>query len=552
MWLLKHLLVVVVSIIYTVLATDEVSIENSETAAVSDIFPEDTEQVVIGSATQRVESLDVSQPDLINLGELDVDGSLDDSHIETDADNFKEVVAESFTENEASQSEDTPPVEKDVVEEISTPRENYDALNEPENFQQEYGIEASLNKQGGDTNTGEPNEGDTAVETPVPGSKIEEEADAQEAITTESMDAVDDKTLISEIPDQTMDRTANLHDEEGNLSVQNLSAEQDTREDLEQLQSRTGSDDLPANETGQMVDNEQRETRVDSVSDSPTDDETETSEESTDSPLLVGERSETSESEDRYQPSCGVWGVYQPESRYANISILALLFQDLFQKDEAEAAAILKDLASSVTMPMQDVLDKLHNVSEDISEMVDSADRIKRSPNSEFVEGLDDIDKFFEGVDVPDELDVGAVGSSIQEVLMGQGTQIVIKRLKMGFAAIQDGIMTMKVSVVESIEDIISRREEFATKRDVLFRRLQDGKIFLVERAVAFRDSDNDSRKELLQQLVRFSWRATTKTTNAVKEFVERLFEDGEDIQDILKESTSVDDEIKKMLRKLS
>eukprot|EP00550_Attheya_septentrionalis_P007451 CAMPEP_0198296138 /NCGR_PEP_ID=MMETSP1449-20131203/31120_1 /TAXON_ID=420275 /ORGANISM="Attheya septentrionalis, Strain CCMP2084" /LENGTH=878 /DNA_ID=CAMNT_0043996659 /DNA_START=141 /DNA_END=2777 /DNA_ORIENTATION=- len=49
--------------------------------------------------------------------------------------------------------------------------------------------------------------------------------------------------------------------------------------------------------------------------------------------------------------------------------------------------------------------------------------------NREFVEGLDDLHKLMEEVDPPDEMDVGAAGSSIQEVLMGQGTKIISKRL---------------------------------------------------------------------------------------------------------------------------
>jgi len=47
--------------------------------------------------------------------------------------------------------------------------------------------------------------------------------------------------------------------------------------------------------------------------------------------------------------------------------------------------------------------------------------------NAEFVEGLDDIDDFFEGVDPPDELDTG-YGSSIQDVLMDKGKHILLKR----------------------------------------------------------------------------------------------------------------------------
>jgi hypothetical protein len=58
------------------------------------------------------------------------------------------------------------------------------------------------------------------------------------------------------------------------------------------------------------------------------------------------------------------------------------------------------------------------------------ADQIN-SVNDEFVKGLDDIDKLFENVQPPDELDVGAAGSSIQEVLMGQGARILRKRVGM-------------------------------------------------------------------------------------------------------------------------
>ena len=50
--------------------------------------------------------------------------------------------------------------------------------------------------------------------------------------------------------------------------------------------------------------------------------------------------------------------------------------------------------------------------------------------NRQFVDGLDDIPKLFESVEVPDELDVGADGSSMQEVLVGQGIKILWKHVK--------------------------------------------------------------------------------------------------------------------------
>jgi len=50
--------------------------------------------------------------------------------------------------------------------------------------------------------------------------------------------------------------------------------------------------------------------------------------------------------------------------------------------------------------------------------------------NRQFVDGLDDLPKLFESVEVPDELDVGADGSSMQEVLVGQGIKILWKHVK--------------------------------------------------------------------------------------------------------------------------
>ena len=50
--------------------------------------------------------------------------------------------------------------------------------------------------------------------------------------------------------------------------------------------------------------------------------------------------------------------------------------------------------------------------------------------NRQFVTGLDEIDKLFESVEAPDELDVGADGSSMQDVIVGQGIKIAWKRAR--------------------------------------------------------------------------------------------------------------------------
>ena len=66
-----------------------------------------------------------------------------------------------------------------------------------------------------------------------------------------------------------------------------------------------------------------------------------------------------------------------------------------------------------------------------------NANTKKARVNYEFVHGLDDLHKFVEEVDPPDELDVGADGSSMQEVLMSQGVHILKKRVSMGVSHVQ-------------------------------------------------------------------------------------------------------------------
>jgi len=60
------------------------------------------------------------------------------------------------------------------------------------------------------------------------------------------------------------------------------------------------------------------------------------------------------------------------------------------------------------------------------------------SANHDFVHGLDDFHKFLEEVDPPDELDVGASGLSIQEILMGQGTKILKTKIREGIQQLKE------------------------------------------------------------------------------------------------------------------
>ena len=73
--------------------------------------------------------------------------------------------------------------------------------------------------------------------------------------------------------------------------------------------------------------------------------------------------------------------------------------------------------------------------------------------SSDFVEGLDDIDKFFEETDAPEELDVGYSGSSIQEVLMGKGREILVKRVRLGVEIVKNFFKSIKSKFNKQFRD---------------------------------------------------------------------------------------------------
>jgi hypothetical protein len=141
----------------------------------------------------------------------------------------------------------------------------------------------------------------------------------------------------------------------------------------------------------------------------------------------------------------GSWGLELKQSRHADLDLLFLVFQDHVRKltpggefygvPRKEAIFPLgigndtdEDDASDASLPPipEDILASAANILKDVESRNSAA-------NSDFVEGLDDIDKFFEGVDPPDELDVGASGSTMQEVLMGKGREILFKRIGLGY-----------------------------------------------------------------------------------------------------------------------
>jgi hypothetical protein len=153
------------------------------------------------------------------------------------------------------------------------------------------------------------------------------------------------------------------------------------------------------------------------------------------------------------QDYSGTWGLYLQNERPADLDLLYLVFQDHLNR---LAGGSYQSKVTEARFPLGMGSDDEENEADMLLKREGVA-RIKKSVNSEFVEGLDDIDKFFEGVDPPDELDVGAGGSSIQDVLMGQGRQILFKRIRLAFQMIRRAVASTKNKIGSTWTSLVTR-----------------------------------------------------------------------------------------------
>ena len=203
--------------------------------------------------------------------------------------------------------------------------------------------------------------------------------------------------------------------------------------------------------------------------------------------------------DDNY-PYCGVWGKYQPERRRADLSILFHLFQDLLYA-ELDKYSINENEKLEI---MNEMVEKLSNEAEEAGTILPPSKPERSSSvgdvNTDFVEGLDDIDALFEGVDPPDELDVGASGSSIQEVIMGQGRLILWKNVQRG-----------KVALIRAWDQ----------SRDAVKEQVQ--------RFVAWA---KQIEREDIERVIHSIWEHCKAVYDKIQELVDRIMEGNEDDED--------------------
>ena len=138
--------------------------------------------------------------------------------------------------------------------------------------------------------------------------------------------------------------------------------------------------------------------------------------------------------------------------------------------------------------------------------------------NSEFVEGLDDIDKFFEGVNPPDELDVG-YGSSIQDVLMDKSKQILLKKVRGVARWIKIGWRTLG-----------SKLEERISEFQMPFQKIGDDTTSTAsgvdtESANASKSVDTDQIVKNTKEALVTAWRVGKQAFEVISDFVDGLLD---------------------------
>ena len=187
---------------------------------------------------------------------------------------------------------------------------------------------------------------------------------------------------------------------------------------------------------------------------------------------------------------------------------------------------------------IEDAYDNLSNTLERPPSMdtrQSDTDVVPSSANHEFVAGLDDIHKFFEDVDPPDELDPGAGGYSLEEVIKSQGIQIIKTRLNKGIQLLRGIIAKLRDQIdVPSLEDNerIVAVKEFVEQLKEKIVEVKEDNIERIEIAKEFANSLKEQFFDLKEFLI-----------ETIKERLENMGISGDDDFEYLYDEGESEDE---------
>eukprot|EP00529_Nitzschia_sp_RCC80_P005552 CAMPEP_0113461498 /NCGR_PEP_ID=MMETSP0014_2-20120614/11577_1 /TAXON_ID=2857 /ORGANISM="Nitzschia sp." /LENGTH=974 /DNA_ID=CAMNT_0000353271 /DNA_START=76 /DNA_END=3000 /DNA_ORIENTATION=+ /assembly_acc=CAM_ASM_000159 len=291
----------------------------------------------------------------------------------------------------------------------------------------------------------------------------------------------------------------------------------------------------------------------------------------------TSEESQTTSTQEDHEYSGEPWGLYRVRRRMPDLNLLYLLFQDLVtgapdQRKAAMDEAAKHDLDDIRQFLQNDPLydrevvektmrksdagqqrtqvvcdeegckeisydeqndkgsssdDSTGPVIGDVEDDVGSSDE---NTDTDFVEGLDDIDKFFEPVD-PQFVDVGASGFSMQEVIMGQGRRIIIKKAQQAVSFSRRAIGSLRRRAVRQWEKI-----QRATNRDQDDDNEDDRRAKSKQAGADFTSTDSDDGG--------FNWNVVRREATKVWNFGEELMERVVDwVDDMFNGGSSEDDD---------
>jgi hypothetical protein len=194
----------------------------------------------------------------------------------------------------------------------------------------------------------------------------------------------------------------------------------------------------------------------------------------------------------------GIWGMYRVGERPPDMKILFEVFEYRIQ-EKLGISSIPESMLQENIFPLG--IGEAENEGEKHYTMPknDSGNPKLESTsdhgdaNSDFVEGIDDIENFFEGVDPPDELDVGASGSSIQDMLMKKGKEILFKRIAIGLKVLKRCLQSTKTNLSKQLND---RRRGEVRKGDIVIRIFKKAKSAYEEVVSLLDDVLEGNKKE--------------------------------------------------------
>ena len=359
------------------------------------------------------------QEDLLVQDETQIEETMEDTNIDENVESEDSaVIPEQSSRNEDVSNEFQ---EEEIMQ-------DEDVIDEESNFVETIAETIS--------ETRETLDADGKIESEIPAhidSNLETDSDA----ITENESSPEKENIVSEITEDIIDDDT-INDETVHDSKEQMVGESEERNSISEE-----SDSASISETVDDISNE--DIQGADIPTIPNDVEEASGEINEEDHSATDEVTETTTKESATNPVHDIqndYGLEEDENGNVDVQIENDPDSQLGASEDAEIEDPTGDVVPDTEPVQRSSIDELvqeitsQTLVEEQEQMEKEADPIevpqKKTANDDFVNGLDDLHKFLEEVDPPDELDVGASGLSMQDVLIGQGLTIIKARIQKG------------------------------------------------------------------------------------------------------------------------